>query len=208
MSSFGRGSLCRGIFGAVSAGALALGLVLVAAGPAGADVIVPAAGCYVSGQWQTEGTPRTSPEFLPDDEITIPRADTVKWSGNEKGFRISDTGPRRVISGEVVVDLPIGAITVDSWGGESVKYANEGLRPYDLPGILGGVRMRLHGEHRDDGLVACAGSINVRVAGSPLANPMTYVALGLLLMSGAGLVGAGRQAPAPSAGGFDDYTRR
>jgi hypothetical protein len=196
--------------GAVSACALALTPVLVVAPatPAAADVIVPAAGCFVSGQWQTEGTPRTSPEFLPDDLMTIPRADTVKWAGNEKGFRLSDTGPRRTISGEVEVDLPIGTVTVDSWGGESVKYANEGLRPYDLPGILGGVKMRLHGEHRDDGIVACSGAINVKVAGSPLTNPMTYVALGLLLMSGAGLVGAGRQAFPVAPSGFDDYTRR
>jgi hypothetical protein len=209
---FVRHSLIRRFAGAVSAGALAIGLVLATApAPAAADVIVPAAGCFVSGQWQTEGTPKTSPEFLPDDTITIPRADTVKWTGNEKGFRLTDTGPKRVISGEVVVDLPIGSITVDSWGGESVKYANEGLRPYDLPAILGGVKMRLHGEHRDDGLVACSGSVNVKVAGSALTNPMTYVALGLLLMSGAGLVGAGRQLPRPAAGpspGFGGYTRR
>ncbi len=194
----------------MSAGALALTPVLLVATPVpvAADVIVPAAGCFVSGHWQTEGAPRTSPEFLPGDVITIPLADTVKWAGNEKGFRLSDTGPRRTISGEVVVDLPIGTMTVDSWGGESVKYANEGLRPYDLPGILGGVKMRLHGEHRDDGVVACSGTINVKVAGSPLTNPMTYVALGLLLMSGAGLVGAGRQALPAAPSGFEGYTRR
>ena len=204
------GSLVGRLLGAVSAGPLLLGLVVGAATPAGADVIVPAAGCFVSGHWQTEGAPRTSPEFLPDDTITIPRADTVKWAGNEKGFRLTDTGPRRTISGEVEVDLPVGTVTIDSWGGESVKYANEGLRPYNLPAILSGVKMRLHGEHRDDGLVACSGSVNVQVAGSPLTNPMTYVALGLLLMSGAGLVGAGRRAapPAPRPAGFEGYTRR
>lgn len=190
------------------AGVSVTAVLLIAPTPAAADVIVPEAGCYISGQWQSEGTPRTSPEFLPDDTITIPRADTVKWAGNEKGFRLSDTGPRRMISGEVEVDLPIGTVTVDSWGGESVKYANEGLRPYNLPAILGGVKMRLHGEHRDDGLVACLGSINVQVAGSPLTNPLTYVTLGLLLMSGAGLVGAGRLVAPTDPRGFDDYTRR
>jgi hypothetical protein len=107
-----------------------------------------------------------------------------------------------------VVDLPIGSVTVDSWGGESVKYANEGLRPYNLPAILGGVKMRLHGEHRDDDLVACSGAVNIQVAGSPLKNPLTYVTLGLLLMSGAGLVGAGRQAAPAAPSGFEGYTRR
>lgn len=166
--------------------------LLVAPSAARADVIAPAGECVGSGQWRLAALAETSTAHVPSDVVEVPRADTVRWSGNIKGYKVGDAGARRAISGEVQLDLPVGTATIDSWSGSSVRYANEGEHAYDLPSVLVGVTMRLHGEHRENGTVRCSGSVYVKVAGSVWSNPLSYGSLGLLAISGGALVFAGR----------------
>ena len=177
--------------------AAAAALVVIATAsvaPAGAhaDVITPAGECVGSGRWKASGVVESSTALVPSDVVVVPRADTVAWSGNIKGFALGAAGPRRTISGEVQLDLPIGAATIDSWGGSSVRYANEGEHAYHLPSVLVGVKMRLHGAHRENGVLRCSGSVYVKVAGSVWSNPLAYGSLGLLALSAGALVFAGR----------------
>jgi len=174
---------------AVSAALLLTVAICAAPGTAHADVITPAGACVGSGHWVKSGQTERSTAHQPSDVITVPRTDTVQWAGNIKGFALGAVGPRRPISGEVQLDLPIGSVTIDSWGRTSVRYANQGEHHYDLPAILSGIKMKLHGQHRESGRVVCSGSVFVKVKGS---NPLVFGALGLLVISGGMLFFAGR----------------
>jgi hypothetical protein len=165
---------------------------LAAPGRAHADVVTPPGECVGTGAWQTAGLVESSSTHVPSDVISVPRADTVRWAGNIKGYQLGASGPGRAISGEVQLDLPIGTATIDSWGGTSVRYANAGEHAYDLPSFLVGVKMRLHGEHRENGVVRCSGSVYVKVAGSAWSNPLSYGSLGVLAISAGVLLFAGR----------------
>ena len=179
---------CRSAVGLL----LTVGAVLVGPAVARADVVSPAGECVGSGQWRVAGLSESSTAHMPSDVVEVPRADTVRWSGNIKGYALGSAGPRRAISGEVQLDVPVGTATIDSWGGSSVRYANEGEHAYDLPSVLLGVKLRLHGEHRENGTVLCSGSVYVKVTGSVWSNPLSYGSLGLLAISGGALLFAGR----------------
>jgi hypothetical protein len=177
-----------GLLGGVAATAV----FLIPATPAGADVVTPPGACSGSGHWNDANFTEDSANHVPSDVIEVPASDTVAWSGKIGDHALGDTGPERNISGEVKLDLPIGDATIDSWGGSSVRYANEGEHSYDLPSVLIGIEMKLHGEHRENGAVVCSGSVFVKVTGSVWSNPLVYGALGLLVISGGMLFFAGR----------------
>ena len=177
----------------VCATALLIGL---SARPASADVIDPPGACSAAGTWRSEGVRRASAELSSTDVIEIPQKDRVRWEGAVAGAAAE--GPRREISGEVQVDIAgLGSATVDSWGGSSVRYANEGGHSYHLPSVLRNVQIRLHGEHREapEGTSAftrvCSGSVYVQVKGSTFSNPLSIAALVGMALSGAGMVSAG-----------------
>jgi hypothetical protein len=139
---------------------------------------------------------------VPEDLIEIPQQDTVLWSGNVAGYEPGTDGPRREISGEVSVDIAgLGSATIDDWGGDSVKYANDGQHEYDVPDLLLNVKIRLHGEHREapEGSSAfttvCRGSVYLQVQGGTFANPLAIGALVAMLASGGGLIAAGMVRP-------------
>lgn len=169
-----------------------LGAAFVAPGGAHADVITPAGECVGSARWQAAGLVESSTAHVPSDVVAVPQADTVHWSGNVKGYQLGAAGPRRTIAGEVQLDLPIGAATIDSWGGSSVRYANEGEHAYHLPSVLVGVKMRLHGQHSENGVLRCSGSVYLKVSGSVWSNPLAFGSLGVLALSAGMLVFAGR----------------
>ena len=162
------------------------------ASTAGADVVAPAGACVGTGVWATAGISESSTAHQPNDVIKVPRSDTVKWAGNEKGYALGSTGPKRKIDGAVQLDLPIGTADIDTWGKSSVRYANEGEHSYDLPKVLVGVKMKLSGFHKENGKVVCSGSVYVKVAGKPLDNPLAWVAIGGLVISGGLLLFAGK----------------
>lgn len=160
--------------------------------PAAADVVTPPGACVGSGTWVKAGFSETSTNHQTGDVIKVPQADTVKWAGNQKGFALGAVGPRRAIDGAVELDLPIGTATIDSWGKTSVRYANEGEHKYDLPSVLIGIKMRLHGFHKENGKLTCSGSVYVKVEGSAFKNPLAWGAVGGLVISGGVLLYAGR----------------
>ena len=178
----------RGVFGGVAVTAA----FLLMAAPARADVITPPGECVASGVWQNAGLDENSVDHETTDVIEVPASDTVAWEGNQKGYALGDTGPRRAIGGEVKLDLPIGDATIDSWSGDSVRYANEGEHSYDLPSVLIGIEMRLHGEHRENNVVVCSGEVGVMIIGSVWSNPLSYGGIGLLVISAGMLFFAGR----------------
>jgi hypothetical protein len=166
----------------------------MAAPGAGADVISPPGACSGTGRWLEAGFEETSAEHVPSDVIEVPLSDEVAWTGSVGGAAVGQEGPRREISGEVQLDLPLGTVTIDDWGGSSTRYANEGVHDYKLPKVLAGVEVVLHGEHREDGQVVCSGSVHVQFEGSATENPLTYGGLAGLVASGAMLYAAGRPA--------------
>ena len=175
------------------AGALVgVGWFLALAPPAGADVISPAGACSGSGTWQGGGFSEASADHVPSDVIEIPQADTVVWEGSVGGASPTDTVPRRAISGEVELDLPFGSVTLDDWGGTSERAANTGDHDYDLPDVVIGIELPLHGAHREDGSEVCSGSVNVVVVGGTFDNPLSYAGLVGLILSAIALVVAGR----------------
>ena len=161
--------------------------------PAGADVVTPAGACAGAGAWTKAKFTERMKTHSPDDVITIPRTDVVKWRGNLKGETPKSEVPRRDIDGEIVVVLPVGQqIVVNKWDGTSVKGANRGRRPYNLPILFSGVKMKLEGHHAEDGKTVCSGSIWVQVDGGAASNPLTWAAVAGILLSGAALFWAGR----------------
>lgn len=188
----------------IAFGATVALLVFVPTSVAHADVVNPAGACVGSGTWQQAGISETSTSHSSDDVIEVPQADTVKWSGNQAGYQLGAEGPERPISGEVQLDLPVGTVTIDDWGNNSVRYANEGEHKYDLPSVLVGIKMRLHGEHRENGKVTCSGAVYVQVKGSAMENPLTWGALAGLVVSGGALLFAGKPVFKKVAPAFED----
>lgn len=187
-------------------GAAGLGFVavLLFARPVGADAVTPPGSCVGSGTWEQAGFSETSTNRESSDTFTVPLKDTVKWSGNEKGFALGSTGARRAIEGKVRLKLPIGTVTIDSWGGDSARYANQGEHVYDLPSIVTGVKMKLSGYHKDAGHLTCSGSVYVKVKGSATSNPLLWVCLGGMVITGLGLFYSGRPVVRKVAPAFED----
>lgn len=181
----------RAVVSAAIPGSLVLGAILCA-GPAGADVVTPPGACFGSGTWQSTGQEENTAEHVPSDVITIPQQDTVDWSG-----QVGDgTGTeRREIGGEIRVELPIGSVVVDDWGGESERYANAGEHTYKLPSVVVGIEFTLTGSHSEGGSEVCSGSVGMVVDGNLFSNPLAIGSLATLVLSGAGLVFAAKGKP-------------
>ncbi len=184
------------------AGAVVVALVATT-GTAAADVVDPPGACVGSGTWQEGRLPETSTKHVPSDVITIPRKDVVSWSGAIGGAQLGDEVPRREIAGKVELQLPppVGWITIDDWGGNSVRAANEGVHDYDLPSLLGGVKMKLRGQHSDAGSLTCSGSVFVQIDGS---SPLLIAGIVGLVLSGGVLLYSGKAVFTKVAPAFED----
>ena len=188
MTDSGKGIVAKLRQAVLSAVVVAAG-VGVAPAAASADVITPPGACVATGHWLNSGLNESSTGLNSSDVIKIPAADTVQWAGNIAGHALGSVGPRRPISGAVKLDLPIGSVTIDSWGKTSVRYANTGRHKYDLPSVLKGIKMKLHGEHSESGRLACSGSVYVEVSGT---SPLLWGGVGMLVIAGGMLFFAGR----------------
>ncbi len=158
--------------------------------------------CQATGHWVAENKDRSSTQFKKNQVVTVPQKDTVKWFGNEQGHQLGDEGPDRKIKGSVVLDLPVGSVTVDDWGNLSPddrnissRYANNGKHSYDLPSFLVGVEMTLHGDHAENGTVVCSGSVRVKIAGSATKNPLFWGGLVVAAIAFLGMVASGMAKP-------------
>jgi hypothetical protein len=171
---------------------LTTGAALFWAGPASADVVTPPGACAGAGHWVTTNFTEISTNHTPSDVITVPLKDTIKWAGSEHGAKVGVPGPRRQINGHVKIDLPIGAASIKSWHGSSVKYANTGHHSYNFPSVLGGLKVKLSGFHEDNGKRVCSGSVWLKLAGGGFSNPLESVSLGGLVIAGGVLLWCGR----------------
>lgn len=165
-------------------------IVLAGASPAAAKVD---GGCTGSGAFQNEGITVDASET---GVVTVPDADTVNWRGDLPGPPATPTA----YSGKIEVSLPppFSPIKIDSWSGTSDSPGNSGVKKYDLPsGVPGGVEFEVSGNHKQ-GNVNCSGSVRVKLEGGFTSSPAGPVSAALTLLSGAGVLAAGR----PKAGGF------
>lgn len=170
--------------------ALSGGWLALAAGPASADVVSPPGACTGSGHWVKAGISESSTAHQSSDVIKVPRSDDVQWQGSETG----GGGGRRAISGAVEVKFPFGgSVTVGSWGGTSTKTSNSGVKHYDLTSVAGGIKLKLYGFHNDAGKRTCEGSVYLEISDGGFKNKASYGALAGMVISGAGLVFAGRR---------------
>jgi hypothetical protein len=165
----------------------------VAAVPASADVISPPGACAGSGTWVNGQFSENSASHVPSDVIKVPLKDTVRWAGSEHGAPLGSKAARREIAGSVWITFPLGQkATVESWGGSSVRYANTGEHKYNFPSVLGGLKIKLSGEHKDGGKLTCSGSVYLQLEGGGFKNPLAWAGLGGMVVTAAGLMFAGR----------------
>ena len=193
-------ALIRAIAVAMIAGIGVVAPVTVAA----ADVVTPPGACHGAGTWQGAGFSEDSANHVKTDVIKVPREDTVLWSGELQGHKVGDVIPRRDIKGKVQVAMPkpFGLITIDDWGGSSVRAANNGDHHYNVPSVLVGVKMKLSGEHSDGGTLTCKGEVFVEITGGT--NPIKLVGLGGMALTFLALVAAGRPAFIKIKPAFED----
>jgi hypothetical protein len=177
---------------AVAAACAGGGMVLATALPAGADAIDPPGACSALGIWLDEGVTRAAVDFVPDDVVVIPQEDTVAWQGGVGDAAPDQGGPRRDISGQVEVDVAgITTVVIDDWDGDSDIYGNSDEYEYDVPDFLVNVKLKLRGEHSEEGSRVCGGSVYLKVEGGTLSNPLAIGAFVGMLFTGAGMLAAG-----------------
>jgi hypothetical protein len=164
---------------------IALGTLLASAVVAG---MAPPAGATLSGPCAAQGVLVGKQKIVaaknvkPGDEIEVKLKDDVRWSGQVPG------AGRRQISGHVEVELPFGqSATVGSWGGPSRKYRNNGVKSYDFPNALKGVKFRVSGEHEDRGFT-CKGYVDGRFEGSATGNPAALGSIAMTALAALGVV--------------------
>jgi hypothetical protein len=163
--------------------AAVMGVVLVTAAGKAAAHVDTTDGCKGSGTFRQSGLAVDAAE-IGDKVVVIPRSDTVDWQG-------SVTAPPGAYSGNVSVDLPppFGALSIDSWKGNSQATGNAGSKTYNLPKLVpAGVEFKLEGSHTDENGF-CTGYVNLKIDGGPFDSPLTPVSLVATLASGAGLFG-------------------
>jgi len=163
------------------------GLGIAGAAPASAEINGP---CTGSAEFQKGGFTVDAGDLGPDEVVEVPVADTVHWQGE-----ISGVSGERDIAGSITVDLPwpLGEATIDSWDGSTEETGNDGVKKYDLPSMIPrGVEFEVNGQHSEDGEVVCTGTVKVKVEGGAFDSPLAPVALGGTVLSGVGLVLAGR----------------
>ncbi|MBV9950637.1 MAG: hypothetical protein JO291_01705 [Acidimicrobiia bacterium] len=167
---------------------------VVAAAPAGADVVSPAGACRAIGVWKKAGITLRTTDHKSGDVITIPRHDIVAWKGFLKNGKGHKTTTRRDIAGSLDIDLPLGqSHTIDTWDKTSVRTAKKGRRGYSLPSFVTGVKFKLAGHHDESGKQVCSGSVYMKVKGSGTSNPLFWASVVGIVVGLAGLLLSGRQ---------------
>lgn len=171
----------------MAAAGLVAGVLVLGAAPAHAELEEP---CQATGSFR-EGTDAAGPfevdaAAVGSRTVTVPRADSVEWSG-------SVTSPPGGYDGNIAVDLPapFGSVAIDSWEGTTDQTSNTGVEDYDLPALVpSGVKLRVVGHHADSAQ-SCSGFVNVVIEGGPFKSPAApAVALMLTLLAAGGFAAA------------------
>jgi hypothetical protein len=180
----------RGCSFIIGAGAVAL-LVLFA-GPAGAELSGP---CAASGTFE-EGRLTVDPKTN-DGPVEIPVEDEIRYSAAV--FGTADIPPRK-ISGGIKVDLPfpLPDYRPGTWSDRDAgKTATSGRYTYDVPEIaLRGIDIEVTGFHDDSELGACEGSVTVRLEGGFFDSVTGPMSLGFTVIAAAGVLRAAVARPA------------
>lgn len=117
---------------------------------------------------------------------TVPKSGSASYTGS-----VPVEGEDRTTSGKVEVGLPLGlpSIEIKSWGGDNTDgNSDSGEVSWDIPSwVPGNVEMTVSGYHQDEG-VRCDGRIKVKLDGSGLGSALGLGAVGLTIVSLAGLV--------------------
>jgi len=155
------------------AGLIVAGVPILSASAASATINGP---CAASGTIGAQNYNATQASAV------IPRRGTVDWKGS-----VSTGSGRRNIEGKVYLKLPppFGKVVVANgdWNGPSSSYRNQGHYKYDLPQILVGPKFTLYGHHSERGKVVCTGSMDIRLFGSRLKNPVLIASLVLTVLA-------------------------
>ena len=155
------------------AGLIVVGVPILTASSASATINGP---CTASGTIGAKNYNATQ------KSVVIPRKGTVDWKG-----AVSAGSGKRNIEGKVYLKLPppFGKVVVANgdWDGPSSSYRNQGHYDYDLPQVLVGPKFTLYGHHAERGKVVCTGSIEIRLSGSKLKNPILLASLVLTVLA-------------------------
>jgi hypothetical protein len=167
----------------IGAGVL-LGAVCVIGSARLASAGIEKGTCTGSGSFQQGGL-TIDATTAGDQLFTVPRSDSVAWTG-------SVAGPPGTYSGSISVDLPppFGTVTIDSWKGDSQTTSNSGIEKYDLPKLVpAGVEFRVVGNHTDANGV-CSGYVRLQIDGGPFDSPITPISLAMTAITGGGFAAA------------------
>jgi hypothetical protein len=163
------------------------------AGPAGADAVVPAGGCYGTGAWTKGGFTKDSRTEAKGALIKIPQSDTVQWTGGVGNAAPGTEVAEREVEGAIQIQVGGQWVNVDSWGPEpGISAGEQGSHEYNVPSVLIGIKIPLRGFHKEQGTQVCEGDVVVKVEGSATSNPLTWGGVGGLAVSGGVLYYAGR----------------
>jgi hypothetical protein len=169
-------------------------------GAAAADIVSPAGACTGTATWTAGGVAAVSQQLSPDDVITIPRQDTVSWSGTVLG---PAPGTARTVDGRVSLRLPppFGSVAIARWSGPTTATDKSGTYAYNLPSLVpAGVVLGLDASHDEGGARHCSAQVGLIIAGGMFDSPVIWLDLVLLLASVAALALIGRSTAPPSAG--------
>jgi hypothetical protein len=166
--------------------AVAIGAVVLLAGPADAKLEGP---CEGHGTFESQ---QKTYDASTTETITVPQKDTVAYVGS---ITAPTSGPRSH-SGHIDLKLPapLPSLRIVSWGTKStVKTADEGVHDYELPSIVPkGIILNLTGAHVDTA-GTCTGSVEIKIEGGPFDSPApTAVSIAGTVITGAGLAFAAR----------------
>ena len=167
-----------------------LGAALALAQPASAqDATGP---CMANAQLSNGVTVDPYDPSLEGVVYEIPTSGTAEYQGSVQG-----ASPPRPISGKVSVAGPpgFGDITIDDrwiWSDDDATGTSDaGQVSWDLPSVLPrGVELEVNGEHQENGVVTCEGTIKVKLEGGFFDSPMGFVAVGGTVFSLLGLLAA------------------
>jgi hypothetical protein len=140
-----------------------------------------AAHATISGPCTASGTIAGKNYNATQSSAVIPRKGDVHWKG-----AINQGSGKRNIKGKVQLELPppFGDLVVNGgWDGPSSRYRNQGTYHYDLPSIFVGPKFTLSGDHAERGTVVCTGTMDIRIAGSKLKNPILLASLVLTILA-------------------------
>ena len=167
-----------------------LGAVILLAPPrsagAGLDGQCDASGTFVTGT-KAAGSFTVNAKDVGSTTVTIPRKDTVNWTGS-----VNVPPTTRSYEGFVAVKLPppFGDVTIDSWKGASNSVSNSGAHEYSLPKMVpAGVVFTVHGQHVE-AAATCVGSVAVQIEGGLFDSPIAPISFALTAVAGAGFAAA------------------